>query len=608
MRSASRPPIVVDPPTTVPQYLAQRLDRDPRSPMIALPDGNGGWNTLSTTETFVEVNALAAGLVALGLKQGDFVGIIGPTSWNWSRVDMALMTIGAVSVPIYETSSDDQIRWIADDCSFAAVLADTQKQADVIVHALGEEAIGKLPLGMRLMATGGLDDIAAQASPADHEEVTRRRDALTGDDLATVIYTSGTTGHPKGVELTHANFAITTSNTATELWWICGPGTRVVMFLPLAHSLARMVNIMAMGSDAFVAYAPSPATLLEDFQSFRPTFALLVPRVFEKIYNSAEQSTGGGLKLKLFRWAAKVAIVSSREQDSRGGLSKRRKVQLAIGRRLVYRKLLTKMGGNLSVAISGGAPLGERLAHFFRGIGLRVLEGYGLTECTAPTSFNRGDAKLGTVGHPLPTTEIGVDDDGEVLIRGPHLFRGYRHNPEATAACFTDDGWLRTGDLGVLDDNGCLTITGRRKELIVTAAGKNVSPAILEDRLRGHPLVSQCVVVGDARPFIGVLITLDAEMLPGWLSAHGKTPLTLAEALTDPDIRTSLERGIERANLAVSRAESIRFLRLLDTDFTEDNGYLTPSLKVKRSLVLRDFAQDIDALYEEAAARRAHGG
>jgi long-chain acyl-CoA synthetase len=368
---------------------------------------------------------------------------------------------------------------------------------------------------------------------------------------------------------------------------------------------ARLINVIALHSAAVMAYSPDTKNLLADLQSYKPTFMLVVPRVLEKVYNAAEASTGGGFKLKLFRWAAKIAIVSSREQDSRGGYTPGRRVQHAVAKTLVYRKLIKLMGGQLTQAVSGGAPLGERLGHFFRGIGLTVYEGYGLTETSAPTAVNRQHKnKLGTVGLPLPGQTVAVAEDGEILARGFHIFRGYRGDPAATAEALRD-GWFHTGDIGSLDDDGYLTITGRLKELIVTAGGKNVSPAILEDRLRGHPLVSQVVVVGDGRPFVGALITLDEEMIPGWLANHGKSPLTLDQARIDPDIRASLTKAVVRTNQAVSRAESIREFRILETDFTEANGYLTPSLKVKRDLVLRDYASEVDALYAEAAARRA---
>jgi long-chain acyl-CoA synthetase len=553
---------------------------------------------MSVHDFLGSVEALAKGLIAAGIGHGDRVGIMARTSAEWTQFDYALWFIGAAGVPIYETSSADQARWIVEDGGLAAVVCETADHAEIV------RAVYQGPLWI-------LDDAAIPALVEKGQTVSDavlagRREAVRGDDLAALIYTSGTTGRPKGVELTHLNFTTAARNASAALDWICHPGSRTILFLPLAHVFARVINVIALFAGSIVAYSPDTKTLIKDFSSFRPTFLLVVPRVLEKVYNAAEASTGGGVKLKLFRWAAKVAIVSSRERDSRGGFTPARRVQYAIAKQLVFRKLTKMMGGQLLYAVSGGAPLGERLGHFFRGIGLTVYEGYGLTETSAPTAVNRQKVnKIGTVGPPLPGQTVAVAEDGEILSKGFHIFRGYRNDPDATAAALAD-GWFHTGDIGSLDENGYLTITGRRKELIVTASGKNVVPATLEDRLRGHPLVSQVVVVGDQRPFIAALITLDEEMIPGWLASHGKSPLTIEQARIDPDIRASLARAVARTNQAVSRAESIREFRILGVDFTEENGYLTPSLKVKRSLVLADFAEEVEFLYAEAAARRAN--
>jgi long-chain acyl-CoA synthetase len=592
----------LDTDLTVPRLLRARVDRDPDAVMVEIPHDDGTWRPLSASQVLVEIESLARGLLAAGIGPGDTVGLLARTSWEWTRIDLALMHIGAVTVPIYETSSTEQVAWIASDCAVRAIFVESAEHRDLVEKALAGYA------GLQALWTledGALGDLTEAGRAVSESELISRRDGLRGVDLATVIYTSGTTGKPKGVELTHINLTVPAVNTVAALYFICGPGSRLLQFLPLAHVFARQINFIALASWAVVGYVPSTANLVEDLGTFNPTFMLVVPRVLEKVYNSAEQAAGSGFTLKLFRLAAKIAIVSSRERDTRGEVSAFRRAQHAIFHVLVYRKLIATLGGSLTLAVSGGAPLGERLGHFFRGIGVTIYEGYGLTETTAPTSVNLEHVnKIGTVGPPLPSMTVAVSDEEEILVKGPHVFRGYHNNPDATAAAFTNDGWFRTGDVGSLDDDGYLTITGRRKELIVTAAGKNVAPAVLEDRLRGHPLVSQCVVVGDKRPFVGVLITLDQDMLPGWLAGHGKSALTHAQALIDPDIRVSLFRAIERANHAVSRAESIRDFRLLDTDFTEKNGYLTPSMKVKRSLVLRDFAGEVDALYAEAAARR----
>ncbi|MDR1824184.1 MAG: AMP-dependent synthetase/ligase [Bifidobacteriaceae bacterium] len=600
MKQYSHPAVYeTDPALNITDLMLARRDKNPAATMMEEQTEPGHWEPVSAGEVIERVQRIAKGLMALGVGHGDTVGIMGRTSIEWTLIDLALFYIGGAGVPIYETSSDEQAAWIVADSGMVAAVAELDRHADVIRAVPGWDK----PLW--LLQDGGLDQIMALGESVSDDALEARRVAVKGDDLAAIIYTSGTTGRPKGVELTHTNFVTSARNAVVELFHICGTGSRCLLFLPMAHVFARMINVIALSSPSVLGYAPSIATLTDDLQSFQPTYLLVVPRVLEKVYNSAEQKAGHGAKLKIFRWAAKVAIISSRELDSRGGLTPVRKVQYAIARQLVYKKLTKTMGGRLTQAVSGGAPLGERLAHFFRGIGLTVYEGYGLTETTAPTAVNpERPNKIGTVGRPLPGQSVAVADDGEILAKGPHIFRGYRGNPEATAQAI-EDGWFHTGDVGTLDDDGFVTITGRRKEIIVTASGKNVAPAILEDRLRGHPLVSQVVVVGDGRPFIGALVTLDYEMLPGWLVAHGKSPLTPEQALIDPDIRASLERAVERTNKAVSRAESIREFRLIPGDFTEANGYLTPSLKVKRSLVLKDFAGEVDALYAEAAKRRS---
>ncbi|MDR0432260.1 MAG: AMP-dependent synthetase/ligase, partial [Bifidobacteriaceae bacterium] len=591
---------------TVPRLLRRRRDFDPAATVVESQDDAGTWHPIDGTEFVKLIEALGRGLIAAGVKAGDCVGLLGRTSWQWAHIDLACMSIGAVTVPIYETASAEQIQWIAQDSRFEVVFVEGPQHRAHVEGALSDYD------GLREIWTyseGAIDQLMERGSSTPDEELSARQDALTGGDVATIIYTSGTTGRPKGVQLTHTNLCNPAVNTAIALAFLCGPGSRLLQFLPLAHSFARQINMIALASQAVIGYIPSTANLVADLNSYKPTFTLVVPRVVEKIYNSAEQAAGGGFRLKLFRLAAKVAIVYSRELDTVRGPRLRRRIQRAVFHRLVYRRILATLGGHVKYFVSGGAPLGERLGHFFRGIGVTIYEGYGLTETTAPTSVNLQQSnKIGTVGPPLPAMSVAVADDGEVLAKGPHIFIGYLNNPEATAEAFTEDGWFRTGDVGSLDDDGHITITGRRKELIVTAGGKNVAPAILEDRLRGHPLVSQCVVVGDKRPFVGALITLDLDMLPGWLKMHGKSELTHAQALIDPDIRASLSRAVERANRAVSRAESIRKFRLLDTDFTEANGYLTPSMKVKRTLVLQDFAQEVEALYNGPGRARGGGG
>jgi len=399
------------------------------------------------------------------------------------------------------------------------------------------------------------------------------------------------------------------ANVGTEMADACSrPESRQLVFLPLAHIFARAIEILAIGSGTVIGHSRDTKSLLADLQSFRPTVIVAVPRVFEKLYNSAELKAGSGLRLKLFRWSAKVAIVHSRARETPEGPSRVLSAQHVLADRLVYAKLRKVLGGELSYAFSSGAPLGERLGHFFRGMGISIVEGYGLTESTAPATCNHIDTnRIGTVGPVTAGTSARISATGEIQLHGPHVFRGYHNNPQATAEVLVD-GWFSTGDLGCFYDDGCLRVTGRIKEIIVTAGGKNVAPALLEDRLRGHPLVSQCVVVGDKKPFIAALITLDSAMLPGWLAAHGCPPLTEADARRSPTVLAALERAVERTNRAVSRAESIRAFAILDVDFTEANGYLTPSLKVKRTLVLADFADQVEGIYAGKPPAATTGG
>ncbi|NLF06105.1 MAG: AMP-binding protein, partial [Actinomycetales bacterium] len=507
---------------------------------------------------------------------------------------------GAVPVPLYETSSAEQVEWICSDASIGLVVVETAELAEIL-----ESVRGPLPgLGEVLVIDdGGIDALVAAGESVPDEEITRRRALDDLDSLATIIYTSGTTGRPKGAELTHGNFYRLTVNAVDDLNVVVSePGSRTLLFMPLAHVFARFVHVLVVPAGAVLGHTPDTKNLLPDLATFKPTFILSVPRVFEKVYNSSEQKAALGGKRGIFLRAVRTAIMYSRALDTAKGPSLWQKVQYKIADTLVLHKLRAALGGEAKWAISGGAPLGERLGHFFRGVGLTVLEGYGLTETTAPTNVNRpGRVKIGTVGLPLPGTSIKIAEDGEILAKGIPVFRGYHNNPDATAEAFVD-GWFRTGDLGSLDDDGFLSITGRKKEIIVTAAGKNVAPAVLEDRLRAHPLVSQVVVVGDQKPFIGALVTLDVEALPGWLKVHNLPELSVAEAGAHPEVRAALDVAVERANKAVSRAESIRKYAVLTTDFTVDNDYLTPSLKVKRNLVLKDFSGEIEGLYEGVPA------
>jgi long-chain acyl-CoA synthetase len=508
--------------------------------------------------------------------------------------DFAIWFAGAVTVPVYETSSAEQVEWILADSGAVAMILETQAHESIF-----EEVRERTPAVANLWRIdgGGLDALRAAGAGVDDEQIRMRREALSSSSLATVIYTSGTTGRPKGCELTHANLLAEAYNVVESTRGVVfGEKESTLLFLPLAHVFARAIQVGCLYSRSRLGHTADVKNLLPDLATFQPTFILSVPRVFEKIYNSAEQKADAGGKGKIFRGAADTAVAYSEALDH-GGPGIALKLRHALFDRLVYGKLRAAMGGNVRNAVSGGAPLGARLGHFFRGIGVTVLEGYGLTETSAGCTFNTPDAvKIGTVGRPVPGTSIRIADDGEVLVQGPLVFRGYWNNPTATSDAFSGD-WFKTGDIGELDADGFLRITGRKKELIVTAGGKNVAPAVLEDRLRAHPLVSQCMVVGDGQPYIAALITLDAEALPAWLEHHSKSPAPTAQIADDPDVVAEIQRAVDDANKAVSQAEAIKRFKILPVDFTEEGGQLTPTLKLKRNIVAKEFAGDIDGLY-----------
>ena len=607
---------------TGPWALAERVRVNPDGPLIARKSSVGGrWRDMSARAFRDQVRQVATGLMALGLEAGSAIGIMAHTGYEWTLLDFAAWEAGLVVVPIYETSSPEQAQWILTDADVRLVVVEDAAMETMLTSLTASvpELSGLRVLSLakgavtELMATGGQDESAASTDSTDSTvstaatarsgsvssaDLDARAARLKSTDLATIVYTSGTTGRPKGVELTHGNLIHLGVNAVAHVPEVLkAPEVRALLFLPLAHVLGRFVEIAIICSPAGVlGHAPDVKNLVTDLASFRPTFVVAVPRVFEKIYNAADARSTGA-KQKVFRLAAKTAIAYSRALDTPDGPSRGLRAQRAVFDRLVFSTLRGLLGGRVAHVISGGGPLGERLGHFYRGAGVTVLEGYGLTETAAPCTVNLpAAARIGSVGRPLPGTSVRLGEDGEILIRGIGLFRGYRNNPAATAEAL-DDGWLRSGDLGSLDDDGFLRITGRKKELIVTAGGKNVAPAVLEDRLRGHPLVSQVLVVGDGRPCIGALITLDAEMLPLWLAGHGLEDMDPVQAASDPRVRAALERAVARANEAVSRAESIRTFTVLPGDFTVANGLLTPSLKVRRAQAQERFAKEIDALY-----------
>ena len=567
---------------------------------------DGIWQQHTAAQVLALVEATAKGIIASGVQAGDHVGIMSRTRFEWTILDFALWHAGAVPVPVYETSSADQTQWILSDSDCVAVFVETDALAAVVEEARGEgDGVPHLR-AVHVIESGLLDTLAAQGAGVSDEDLQARHTAVGLDDTATIIYTSGTTGRPKGAELTHGNFVELTRNAVADLHEVIDyPGARTLLFMPLAHVFARFIEVLVIAGGVSLGHTPDTKDLVADMGTFQPTFILSVPRVFEKVYNAAEQKAAAGGKVKIFRWAAKVNISYSRALDEPGGPGLRLKALHKVADTLVLKKIRAVLGGRAVYAISGGAPLGERLGHFYRGLGLIVLEGYGLTETTAPVTVTRPSrVKIGTVGTPLPGTAIKIADDGEILTAGIPVFRGYHNNDEATAEAFTGE-WFHTGDLGSLDEDGFLTITGRKKEIIVTAAGKNVAPTQLEDPTRAHPLISQCLAIGDRRHFISMLLTLDEEMLPTWLKNHELPEMSVAEAREHPKVREHIQMAIDRTNQKVSRAESIRKFHILDEDFTVDNGYLTPSMKVRRNAVVRDFTDVIERIYADSAPQDA---
>ncbi|SDO84451.1 long-chain acyl-CoA synthetase [Pedococcus dokdonensis] len=569
---------------------------DPRRVAFSRKEGSG-WVDVTAAQFDEDVRAVAKGLIAAGIAPGDCVAIMCKTRYEWTLTDFAIWTAGAVTVPIYETSSAEQVAWILTDSGAGGIMLETAAHeatlGEVRDQLPGLHHVWQVDAG----AIAELKSAGASVSDADLEAA---KGSLDRSSIATIIYTSGTTGRPKGVQLTHDNFLALSENAITKLKSVVkADGASTLLFLPLAHVFARFIQVLCVEGEAKMGHSADIKNLLADFAEFKPTFILSVPRVFEKIYNSAEAKATAEGKGKIFATAADTAIAWSTAQDA-GGAGLGLKVRHGLFDRLVYSKLRAAMGGQVMYAVSGGAPLGTRLGHFFRGIGVTVLEGYGLTETTAPATVNVPDrVKIGTVGAPLPGVGIRIADDGEILIQGNNVFAAYHNNAEATSGA-VQDGWFHTGDIGELDEDGYLKITGRKKELLVTAGGKNVAPAALEDRLRAHPLISQCIVVGDQKPFIAALLTLDDEMYPGWAKNNGLDGVSFEQARTNETVLAELQKAVDDANKSVSKAESIRKFAVLPGDFTEDNGYLTPSLKLKRNIVMKDFHDEVEALYSGA--------
>jgi len=599
MKSYDIAPLIVSAENeNITDLLEARVAKTPQLPLFSIDSGSGAWSDLSGKDFRTKVIALAKGLVAAGIQPGQAVAIMSRTRFEWTLIDFAIWYAGAVSVPIYESSAPAQMEWILSDSDAVALFVENDEHLSRF-----EEIKASAPLIRNVwkIESDALDQLVKVGRDVGDDVIETKRKSSKLRDLATIIYTSGTTGQPKGCELTHRGFVELSKNATLELPTVVAEGASTLLFLPLAHVFARFIEVLCVHGGVKVGHQPDSKNVGPAMVSFHPTFLLAVPRVFEKVYNSAEQKAEAAGKGKIFRTAAYAAIAYSRALDTPEGPSLAQKLRHKLFDALVYKKLRAAMGGQVKYAVSGGAPLGARLGHFFRAIGLIVLEGYGLTETTAPAMIGRPDSlKIGKVGRVLPGTGIKIAEDGEIWLRGNNILRGYWRNPTATLATMEGE-WFKTGDIGELDEDGFLSITGRKKELLVTAGGKNVAPAPLEDPIRAVPIVGQAVVIGDKRPFVAAIISLDPEMLPIWLANNGADKeMTLTQAAKSPIVLAEIQKAIDRVNKNVSRAESIRKFVVIDQELTEESGHLTPSLKIKREAVLRDFAPAIAELYGSA--------
>lgn len=580
-------------------------EEDPHRVALGRKDADGRWRDVTSATFRDEVLALAKGLIAHGVRFGDRVALMSRTRYEWTLFDFALWAVGAQSVPVYPTSSAEQVLWMLHDAEVSAVMVEHEDHSMTIASV-----IDRLPQLKRLwqLDAGAVSELVEAGAPVEDEVVHRHRRAVTPESVATVIYTSGTTGRPKGCVITHANFMFETETMASrwESVFHSKPGDEAatLLFLPLAHVFGRMVEVTAIRGRVKLGHQPelSAKALMPDLVSFRPTFILAVPYIFEKVFNGARRKAEAEGRIGPFDKAVDIAVKYAEAMEARAfgtgpGPSAGLRMQHQFFDKVVYKKVREAMGGRIRHAMSGGSGMDRQLGLFFAGAGVTVYEGYGLTETTAAATANPPErTRYGTVGQPIPGTTVHIADDGEVWVYGANVFGGYLGAPKATAAVL-NDGWLATGDLGALDEDGYLTITGRKKEILVTSGGKSVSPAGLEERVRAHPLVAQCIVVGNDRPYIAALVTIDQESVEHWLAMQGRQALTPGELVRDPDLEMEVRRAVVAANTAVSQAESIRTFRILAHQFTEEHGLLTPSLKLKRKAIETAYASEVDALY-----------
>ena len=580
--------------TSVADSVFTHAEQSPKVVVFKVPTGSDTWKDVTTAEFAKHVTAVAKGLLASGVGLGDRVAILAATRYEWVLLDYAIWTAGGCTVAIYDSSSAEQAKWILEDSGTTILIVEKDEHLATVKDVA--EAAPELRETLQIDG-GGIDKLIERGADVSDDDLHARRKEVGAHSPATLIYTSGTTGKPKGVQLTHSNLYAESAAARDALDDALTEGKQTLMFLPLAHVFARAISVGCFDGKVTVAHSSDWGTLPAQFQAFKPNFILSVPRVFEKVYNAAKQKAHDGGKGKIFDNAAATAIAYSEAQE-KGGAGLGLKIKHTVFDKLVYSKLRAALGGECNRAISGGGPLGPRLGHFFRGAGVPIFEGYGLTETTAAITVNTTDnQRVGSVGRPLSGHGAKIADDGELLVKGPVVFRGYWHNDDATADTFAD-GWFRTGDLGAIDEDGYVSITGRKKEIIVTAAGKNVSPGVLEDSLRADPLISQCMVVGDARPFIGALITLDPEALPGWKERNGIDGDTSIEDLVkNPKLVADVDAAVKQTNTLVSRAEQIKKVRILDVDWTQESGELTPKMSLKRNVVLKQYADEVDAIY-----------